>query len=141
MAPTDVELVELIQILRSRDAHSEIHRAVTRSLENHLVEAFKELQTKGAISKETKDVIISELNKITLHRIAEESGVYLNKLRDKRDYYPEDIIRLRRDHEILEHLINAVTVAANDTEFLAKLSAIIEIFKIHSAYEEKVLYR
>jgi hypothetical protein len=138
MAPTDVELVELIQILRSRDARSEIHRAVTRSLENHLVEAFKELQTKGAISKETKDVIISELIKITLHKIAEESGVYLT-IRDKRD--PEDIIRLRRDHEVLEHLINAVTATANDTEFLAKLSAIIEIFKIHSTYEEKVLFR
>ncbi len=59
-----------------------------RSLENHLIKALEEFQTKGAISEETKEVIIGELNKITHHKIAEESGVYLI-IRDKRDYYPE----------------------------------------------------
>jgi hypothetical protein len=124
--------------LGDKEIHSKIHNIILNEISESLNYAISSYERSKTIPNELKNRILELWKKVIAHRFAEESSIYLEKMKNELNNL--QIVKAIRDHELLEQILKELSTSLNDLEFLLKNFAAFEVFKIHIKYEEKVLF-
>jgi len=131
----------MAEALRVKEIHSKIHNEVVNEIEEKVKNLINYFIKEKQLTYELKKELINSWNKVVVHRMLEESESGPYKLAENDPIKAKEVLKLKREHELLEVLINDIkNYESNDLLFVIKNVAALELLKLHVKFEEKVLF-
>jgi predicted DNA-binding protein YlxM (UPF0122 family) len=131
--------------LRKKHSHHSIHDGIYTEARD-LTKVLKKLllENKAKETKEICDALIEHWETRTLaHAQSEEEGFFIEKLKENPELN-EMIIKLKRDHQILEIIVHSIKVNIDNKgvteDILPYFDALLVVFELHNHEEENNLF-
>lgn len=131
--------------LRKKHSHHAIHDGIFTEARD-LTILFKKLilENKVEESKVISEALLEHWETRTLaHAQSEEEGFFVDKLRENPDL-KETIIKLKRDHQILEMIVKSIKEKIHNNELTEEIlpyfDALLVVFELHNDEEENNLF-
>ncbi|MEH7302707.1 hemerythrin domain-containing protein [Neobacillus drentensis] len=131
--------------LRKKHSHHSIHDGIYTEARD-LTKVLKKLllENKAKETKEICDALIEHWETRTLaHAQSEEEGFFIEKLKENPELN-EMIIKLKRDHQILEIIVHSIKVNIDNKgvteDILPYFDALLVVFELHNHEAENNLF-